>query len=119
MEELEAMEGERNFRAGEECGIALPATCQPVFPDIHLEGFSPAQLIIQISLLQAPHPEKQRLAEIAGRMEMGNQTTLAKIVRAMPRTVQHFAFLQAAAEGFPRPTSFFLRDPRSRTLTPG
>lgn len=114
MEELEAMEGERNFRAGEECGIALPATCQPVFPDIHLEGFSPAQLIIQISLLQTPRPEKQRLAEIAGRREMGNQTTLAKIVRAMRRTVQHFA-----AEGFPRPTSFFLRDPRSRTLTPG
>lgn len=112
------MEGERNFRAGEECGLALPATRRPVSRHTPRRLF-PARRVTQIALLQGPHPGKQCLAEIAGQTEMGTQTTLAKTVRAMPRTMQHFASLQAAAEGFPRPTSFFLRDPRSRTLAPG
>lgn len=53
---------------------------QPVIPCIHFEVFSPAQLIVQIAPLQAPHLGKQCLVGTTGWIEMGNQRTQDKVV---------------------------------------
>ena len=65
-----------------------------LFPHIHLKGFSSAHLVVQILPLQTPHPPKQQLPAKAV-SEMGNQRTLAKFIRAMPRSLEPLSFFRS------------------------
>lgn len=57
------------------------------FAYIHPEDFSPERCVVQILPLQTPYSKKQeQLAEAVASLKWGDQRTLARDIRAMPRT---------------------------------